>query len=198
MNAEDETPGSVTFRVSDPERAKKLIEAEEVYGSRSKALRNAIDVAYGEGEEDDDDGLSSAAKKSHRKLIEVRGAGAMLPLEAAESIMAQRINIEAKVVREIVTRELVSEGLLVVSRGQNNARAVVRAKNNSAPTSRPVERSSFGVRERNPSLFTNPEAPEDSPYHPSKLETEAYDIEAEASARLDELAAAGMEVADGN
>lgn len=192
-----ETPGSVTVRISDPERAEKLLAAEEEHGSRSKALRNAIDVAYSESDHSNESGLSGAARKAHRKLVELRGAGAMLPLDAAESIMAQRINLESGVVREVVTKELVSEGLLVVSRGQNSAQAVVRHPENPAPTRSPIERSSVGTRERNPSLFANPEAPEDSPYHPSATRSEEPDIETKASERLDELAAAGAEVTDG-
>ena len=192
----DETPGSVTFRISDPDRAEKLLAAEEEHGSRSKALRNAIDVAYAESDDSSEDGLSGAARKAHRKLVEVRGVGAMLPLDAAESIMAQRINLKAKIVREVVTPELVSEGLLVVNSGQNSAHAVVRDPENPAPTTSPVDRSPFGVRERKPGLFVNPEASEDSPYHPSVAGNEDYDIEAEASERLDELAAAGEEASD--
>ena len=192
----DDAPGTVTVRISDPERAERLLAAEEEHGSRSKALRNAIDVAYSETDEGDDEGLSEAARKAHRKLVEVRGAGAMLPIEAAESIMAQRINLETGVVREIVTKELVSEGLIVVSSGQNSAHAVVRAPDNPAPTTKPVERSPFDALERNPGLFTNPEAEEGSPYHPTAVGSDEYDVEAEARDRLDELAAAGAEVGE--
>jgi hypothetical protein len=184
----DETPGQVTVRISDPERAEKLLAAEEEHGSRSEAVRQAIDVAYGE-ETGSSEGLSEAARKAHQKLIEFRGAGEKMSLDAAESIMAQRINLEANVVRKTVTKELVREGLLVVNIGQDGAGAVIRAPDNPASTSKPVERYPHGALERNPRLVANPKADEGSPYRsPGKTET-ATDG-GEARERLDEIAAA--------
>ena len=188
----DESPGQVTVRISDPERAEKLLAAEEEHGSRSEALRKAIDVAYGE-ETGSSEGLSEAARKAHQKLIELRGAGEKISLDAAESIMAQRINLETDVIRNTVTKELVNEGLLVVSRGQSSAYAMIRAPDNPASTSQPVERNPHGAFERNPTLVVNPEADEDSPYHSGAESTsgdEAVADGGEAREQLDELAEA--------
>ncbi|GAA0507866.1 hypothetical protein SAMN04488066_101367 [Halorubrum aquaticum] len=152
-----------------------LEEAEEEHGSLADALRHAVATTYA-GDDDVetvyDSGLPVKAEEGHRKLVEWTGVGGRIELGTAESILANHLNIQKEAVRKVVIQPLKREDVIALHQGIHHVSIVV-GKNDDEPTET------------------------ESPVEPSASK-EAVADGGEARERLDELAAAGMEVADGD
>jgi len=167
----DDVHATVRFR--DEELVEALEEAEGEHGSRSEAIRHAVATAYGgdDGVETSaESGLPVKAKEGHGKLVEWTGRGGRIELQTAESILANHLNIQKEAVRKVVIQPLKREEVIALHQGIHHVSIVVGSLDDE-PIS--AETETDGVE--------------------SKIATDG----GEASDRLDELAAAGAEVADG-
>jgi len=182
MSAEEsEGTGRHTVRIDDPELGAALAEAEEEHGSKSEAMRSALrDSLLGtEGVSISDINgrkVPQKAVEGHRKLVEYTGVGGYLELDTAESILANHLNIQKDAVRRVVIKPLNGAGVVGISQGISQVSIVVGTEANPA--------SDEGWAKLQAS----------QEYHTAG---EKVDDPSEASDRLDELAAAGAEVADG-
>jgi len=131
MSADDAT-GKVTTRLNDPELASALEDAADEVGSKSEIVRTALrETLLAESEEDVDAGdragdVPLKAQEGHQKLVEYVGVGGHIELEAAESIVANHLNIATTSVRQVVTRPLVNAGWLSRQQGVHQVAVVVR------------------------------------------------------------------------
>ncbi|WP_435093362.1 hypothetical protein [Halorubrum sp. N11] len=182
MSAEEsEGTGRHTVRIDDPELGAALAEAEEEHGSKSEAMRSALrDSLLGtEGVSISDINgrkVPQKAVEGHRKLVEYTGVGGYLELDTAESILANHLNIQKDAVRRVVIKPLNGAGVVGISQGISQVSIVVGTEANPA--------SDEGWAKLQAS----------QEYHTAG---EKVDDPSEVSDRLDELAAAGAEVADG-
>ncbi len=180
-DAEDASTGTVTVRITDPELMADLNAAAEEVGSRSEAVRVAVRETHGDvgadGESVVEGPLADVplkARSGYSELVDYTGENGHIELEAAESILANRLNISTDSVRKVVTQPLINAGVFGISQGVHEVTLVVK----------PLEDAS-GEGDL-------PDADDDS----DGGEYEADDP-SEAGDRLDELTAAGEEVADG-
>ena len=183
--ADNELPDSVNFRLKDDELAAALADAEDEAGSRSEAVRIALRETYVDGDEDAGENVPEAltdvplkARSGYRELVETVGEGGHLEVDAAESILANQLNISTDSIRHVVTKPLVNSGALRLRQGIHEVAIVVR----------PLE-----------DLATDADAnllEDDDGDSEDDLAVDVDDPE-NASERLDELAAAGEEVRDG-
>ena len=160
--------------IRDGELLKALEEAEEEHGSLADALRHAVATTYAAVDDvvaSDETGLPVKAKEGHRKLVEWTGIGGRIELKTAESILANHLNIRKEAVRKVVIRPLKREDVIVLHQGIHHVSIVV------------------GTLDDEPiSVESDTDA----------TEGEIAMDGGEAREQLDELAAAGTEVADGN
>ena len=171
----DDVHATVRFR--DESLVEALEEAEGEHGSRSEAIRHAVATAYGGGdevEEDEDTGLPVKAKEGHRKLVEWTGRGGRIELDTAESILANHLNIQKGAVRKVVIQPLKREDVIALHQGIHNVSIVVGD----------IEGDDV-------------EAGDEPTADTESTSSEAATDGGEARDRIDELAAAGAEVADG-
>ncbi|EMA64653.1 hypothetical protein [Halorubrum lipolyticum] len=168
--------------ISDAELLAALEEAEEEYGSMAEALRNAVKTAYA-GDDDDVDGerlndendLPVKAREGYHKLVEWAEVGGRLELDTATSILANHLNIPKKGVEGRIIKPLVGANVLWKDWSYENVWVVVGT------------------------LDGEPLGTETAP-DPSETEPTEAEIATDGGGvreRLDELAAAGAEVADG-
>lgn len=168
----DDVHATVRFREADQVEA--LETGEEEHGSRSEAIRKAVATAYGSGsgaESDDDTGLPVKARDAHQKLVEWAGIGGRLELNTAESVLANHLNIQKEAVRKVALQPLKANDAVALHQGLHEVTLVVgRLDGSEIEATEPTASTSSG---------------------------EAVADGGEASDRLDELAEAGAEVADG-
>lgn len=123
----------VQTRVRDERLSEQLDEAAEEYGSRSEAVRVALQEKYLDGEDADCDAVPDEladvplkGRDGYYELVDFVGEGGHLELEAAESILANHLNIGTRSVRNVVTRPLVDAGALAIRQGVHEVAVVVR------------------------------------------------------------------------
>ena len=154
--------------IEDDDLLDALEAAEDEHGSMAEALRHALRTTYAADTEAGDGvstGLPKAAREGYAALREHANPGERLALDAAEGIIAQRIQLRKATVRSSVIRKLHAAGWIDVEQGIHEVGIVVRDR-----------AASDGGRD--PDAFD--------------LEADAGDAKdvADAEARLDELAAA--------
>ena len=160
--------------ISDAELLEAIEDAEEEHGSLADAVRHAVATTYAgvdDVEESEGTGLPVKAKEGHRKLVEWTGHGGRLELDTAESILANHLNIQKEAVRKVVIQPLKREGVIALHQGIHHVSIVV------------------GTIDDEP-ISVESDA--------NATEGEVVTDGGEARERLDELAAADTEVADGN
>jgi hypothetical protein len=168
----DDVHASVRFR--DAELVEALETAEEEHGSRSEAIRKAVATAYSSGddaESSNDTGLPVKARDAHQKLVDWAGIGGRLELNTAESVLANHLNIQKEAVRKVAIQPLKANNAVALHQGLHEVTLVVGHLDGSE-----IEATESAA------LMSSGEAVADG---------------GEASDRLDELAEAGAEVADG-
>lgn len=187
--AEDDPTGVLSLRIDDPELATALEDAADEVGSKSKTVRSALREKLLEESEEDvepfDGDVPRKAREGHRKLVEFVGLDGHLEIGAAESIMANHLNIKTLSVRQVVTRPLVNAGWLTLQQGVHEVALVVRDPREQ------TESTSDETVSVPPHIAANARAKdldEDDGDDADDVET--------AGDRLDELAAAGEEVRD--
>lgn len=166
--SQSQTSERITARVQDPDLLAALLDAEGEMGSRSEAIRAALRETYVEGTDRDerDAGVPTKAREAHRRLMNYTGVDGHIELDAAESILANHLNIKTESVRTVVTQRLVDAGLVSLQQGIHHVSLVVRSPD------------AADADEANGAVDVDADDPE------------------EADAVLDELAAAGEEAAD--
>ena len=176
----DDVHATVRFR--DEELVEALEQAEGEHGSRSEAIRNAVATAYaGVGEGDgsrtnEGNELPVKAREGYHKLVEWAEVGGRLELDTATSILANHLNIPKEGVEGRIIKPLVGANVLWKDWSYENVWVVV------------------GTLDGEPLGAKTASAPSDADAIESEIATDG----GEARERLDELAAAGLEVADGN
>ena len=159
--------------IEDESLLAALEEAEEEFGSMAEALRHAVSTAY----VDEDDAKAAAARDdvpakardAHRKLVEWAGVGGRLELDTAESVLANHLNIQKEAVRKTVIYPLKGADAVRIHQGIHTVSIIVGS----------LDGDDVEVREA------------------STPSAEPATDGGETRERLDELAAAGAEVADG-
>ena len=166
--------------ISDERRLEVLEAAEEEHGSMADAVRHALDrladASETEAETDPDEvDVPAKALEGYWELVEWTEVGGRIEIGTAESVLANALNIPKPGVRSRVIKPLVNEDLLWKDWGHEGVWLVV------------------GRRDGEP-LNAPEQAPTaDAPSTPSEAATDGGEVRD----RLDELAAAGAEVADG-
>ncbi|SMO81526.1 ribbon-helix-helix domain-containing protein [Halorubrum cibi] len=163
----------VTSRIRDPELVDALEAASEEMGSRSEAIRAAVRETYvGDSDETNEgtDEIPVKARDAHRELVEWAGIGGRLELDTAESVLANQLNIQKEAVRKTVIYPLKREDALRVHQGIHTVTLVIGRLDGDE------------VEPREPPATASGDAVADGG----------------TRERLDELAAAGVEVADGD
>lgn len=158
---------SVRFR--DEETITELESAADEHGSRSEAIRRAVRAHYSETAESNDGGLPAKAREGHETLVEWTGIGGRIELDTAESILANKLNIQKDAVRRVVLHKLREAEAIGLHQGIHHVSVVVDALEDDV--------KSAGVEART-------------------TQAEVAAEGGEARERLDELAAAGTEVDD--
>ncbi|WP_311171775.1 ribbon-helix-helix protein, CopG family [Halobellus ordinarius] len=134
----------VTVRIDDPELAAAIEEAEAEHGSRSEVLREAIRRAYLDDDAtattDDHTGLPKAAREGYAALREHANHGERLAIGAAESIIAQRVQLRKETVRSSVIRKLHGAGWIAVEQGIHEVGVVLRPQTASDGGQTPDDR----------------------------------------------------------
>ena len=168
----DDVHATVRFR--DADLVEALEAAEEEHGSRSEAIRMAVATAYGSddsAESSDESGLPVKARDAHRKLVEWAGIGGRLELNTAESVLANHLNIQKEAVRKVALQPLKANDAVALHQGLHEVTLVVgRLDGSEIEATEPAPSTSSG---------------------------EAVADGGDPSDRLDKLAEAGAEVADG-
>jgi hypothetical protein len=122
----------VTFRIDDEVLAEALDEAEDEHGSRSEALREAIRHTYLDNPEMlgdlDSSPLPKAAREGYAALREHADVGVRLGIDAAESIIAQRVQLRKETVRSTVIHKLHAAGWIAVEQGVRQVAVVIRPR----------------------------------------------------------------------
>jgi hypothetical protein len=163
----------VTARVRDPNLVEALEEASDEAGSRSEAIRVALRDSYLDGRGDDggsDDSIPAKARDAHRQLVDWTGIGGRLELDTAESVLANHLNIQKDAVRRMVIYPLKQANAVEIHQGIHTVSLVVGTLEGDDVDAAPTTEA-------------------------TSQETTTDD--GETRERLDELAAAGAEVADG-
>jgi len=171
-----EGTGRYTVRIDDPELGAALAEAEEEHGSKSEAVRSALRDSLigssGPGVSDSNGWkVPQKAVEGHRKLVEYTGVGGRLELDTAESVLANHLNIKKEAVRKVVIHPLKRKNVIALHQGIHHVSIVV------------------GTLDDEPINVESEVA--------DAAESEIATDGGEARERLDELAAAGAEVTDG-
>jgi len=166
--------------ISDERRLEVLEAAEEEHGSMADAVRHALDrladASETEAETDPREvDVPAKALEGYWELVEWTEVGGRIKIETAESVLANALNIPKQGVRSRVIKPLVNENLLWKDWAHKGVWLVV-GRRDGEPLNAPEE-------------GPTPESPSTS----SEAATDGGD----PRERLDELAAAGAEVADG-
>lgn len=182
----DDPTGKFSVRIEDPELAAAIEEQAAERGSKSEVMRSGLRESILSESDDDVDAYDTEvpvkAREGHRKLVEFVGVDGHLELEAAESILANHLNIKSTSVRQVVTRPLVNADWLSLQQGVHEVSIVVRDPD--------AELDAAGdVADELTADVLDPDAVREA------ATTDADDVET-AGDRLDELAAAGEEVDD--
>ena len=167
--------------ITDERRLEVLESAEEEHGSMADVVRHALDrlADAGETEAETEPGkvdVPAKALEGYWELVEWTQVGGRIEIGTAESVLANALNIPKAGIRSRVIKPLVNENLLWKDWAHEGVWLVV-GRRDGEPLNAP---------EQEPT----PEAPSTS----SEAATDGGD----PRNRLDELAAAGAEVADGN
>ncbi|WP_256403272.1 hypothetical protein [Halorubrum salinum] len=165
--SEDGT-GLVSFRVDDPELAGAIEDAAESEGSKSDAIRNGLRAAFlgdGGSETGDESEISVKAREGHRLLVEWTGVGGWMELETAESMLANKMNINTDAIRRLVVKPLKGGDMVRLHQGVKHVWLIV------------------GSAEGGDASFVD-----ETPASTSSTESEAATDGGEARERLEELA----------
>jgi hypothetical protein len=117
--------------IEDGELLEALEAAEEEHGSMADALRYALRATYaGDDTADErvDTGLPKAAREGYAALREHVNVGDRMALDAAEAIVAQRVQLRKETVRNSVIKKLHNAGWIVVEQGIHEVGIVVRER----------------------------------------------------------------------
>ena len=166
--------------IRDEKRLEALEAAEREHGSMAAALRHALDRLADASEteaETDPAAVDVPAKalEGYWELVEWEEVGGRIEISTAESVLANALNIPKQGVRSRVIKPLVNENLLWKDWGHDGVWLVV-GRRDGEPLNTP---------EQGPT----PDA--------ASTSSEAATDGGDPRERLDELAAAGAEVADG-
>ena len=166
--------------ISDEKRLEVLEAAEEEHGSMAAAIRHALDrladASETEAETDPTEvDVPAKALKGYWELVEWTDIGGRIEIGTAKSVLADKLNIPKEGVLSRVIKPLVNENLLWKDWEYETVWLVV-GRRDGEPLNAP---------ERGPTT--------DAPSTSSEAATDGVN----PRDRLDELAAAGAEVADG-
>ncbi|RDZ91005.1 hypothetical protein DEQ92_22780, partial [Haloferax sp. Atlit-6N] len=107
--------------IEDNDLLEALEAAEDEHGSMAEALRHALRTTYADEEDADNDvstsGLPKAAREGYEALREHVNPGERLALDAAEGIIAQRVQLRKPTVRDTIIRKLHAAGWIDVEQG---------------------------------------------------------------------------------
>ena len=175
--AEEERVAKAPIR--DEKRLEALEAAEREHGSMADALRHALDrladASETEAETDPSEvDVPAKALEGYWELVDWTDVGGRIDIETAESVLANALNIPKAGVRKRVIKPLVNENLLWKDWGHDGVWLVV------------------GRRDGEPLNAPEQESTPDAPSMSSEVAADGGD----PRDRLDELAAAGAEVAD--
>ncbi|OYR59839.1 hypothetical protein DJ83_11135 [Halorubrum ezzemoulense] len=140
-------------RLDDPVLAEAFEEAADEYGSKSIAVRVALKKTYVAGEDMESavDEAEPAHDLTHRQveawgeLREWAGVGEWIELEAAESLLANKLNIPAESVRKTLIKPLKKEGAVGVSQRNRSVDLIVgKLPTQEATTGRATTSSDAG------------------------------------------------------
>jgi hypothetical protein len=115
--------------IDDEELLAALDEAEEQHGSMAEALRHALRTTYADDTaagNDVDTGLPKAAREGYAALREHANPCERLALDAAEGIVAQRVQLRKATVRSTVIRKLHAAGWIDIEQGIHRVSIIVR------------------------------------------------------------------------
>ena len=118
----------VTARVRDPELVEALESASDEAGSRSEAIRLALRETYvgeTEREPEQNNELPVKARDGHRKLVEWTGVGGRIELDTAESILANHLNVQKEAIRKVVIYPLKQAEAIRIHQGIHSVSVVV-------------------------------------------------------------------------
>lgn len=166
--------------IRDEKRLEALEAAEEEHGSMADAVRHALDrlVDAGETEAETEPGevdVPAKALEGYWELVEWTDVGGRIEIGTAESVLANALNIPKAGVRSRVIKPLVNENLLWKDWEYEEVWFVV-GRRDGKPLNAPEQEPTPEASSTPPEAATDGGDPRD---------------------RLDELAAAGAEVADG-
>lgn len=144
-------------RLDDPVLAEAFEAAADEYGSKSIAVRIALKKTYVAGEDMESavDEAEPAHDLTHRQveawneLREWAGVGEWIELEAAESLLANKLNIPAESVRKTLITPLKKEGALGVSQRNRSVDLIVGKLPTQEATAGPATTSSDGGGDTN-------------------------------------------------
>jgi hypothetical protein len=115
--------------IDDSDLLEALEAAEEEHGSMADALRYALRATYAGDDnvgERVDTELPKAAREGYAALREHFNVGDRVALDAAEAIVAQRVQLRKETVRNSVIKKLHNAGWIVVEQGIHEVGIVVR------------------------------------------------------------------------
>lgn len=166
--------------ISNERRLEVLEAAEEEHGSMADAVRHALDrladASETEAETDPAEvDVPAKALEGYWELVEWTEVGGRIEIGTAESVLANALNIPKPGIRTRVIKPLVNEKLLWKDWAHEGVWLVV------------------GRRDGKPLNAPEREPTPDAPSTPSKAAPDGGEVRD----RLDELAAAGTEVANG-
>jgi hypothetical protein len=128
---------TVTLRLKDPELQDAIEEAEEEYGNRSEAIRAALRVAYtGDGDAPTvtaEGGPTKKAVEAHQWMVNYAGIGGRIGIDTARSLIAQKFQIKAKTIDNLIIRPLHANEWIAVSQGLHDVALVVKERPTDAP-----------------------------------------------------------------
>ena len=123
---------TVTLRLKDPELQQAVADAEEEYGNRSEAIRAALRATYtGEGDAPTttaDGGPTTKAIEAHEWMVDYAGVGSRIGIDTARSLIAQKFQIKAKTIDNLIFTPLKQNDWIAVSQGLHSVAIVVKPR----------------------------------------------------------------------
>lgn len=123
---------TVSIRLKDPELQQAVADAEEEYGNRSEAIRAALRSTFtGEGDAPTttaDGGPTTKAIEAHEWMVDYCGIGGRIGVDTARSLIAQKFQIKAKTIDNLIFRPLEKNDWIAVSQGLHEVAIVVKPR----------------------------------------------------------------------